>query len=90
MPALELVAGLLLIVGLLLAQAGALVALAWVVLVAIRRVPLIGRRHKHAEWETLNVAGASLDGPVDVHGSTRNDQWPSNMKSRDNRGEGSR
>jgi hypothetical protein len=28
-----------------------LIALAWIVLAAVRYVPLVGRRHRHPRWE---------------------------------------
>jgi hypothetical protein len=30
---------------------------AWVVLAAVQRLPLIGRRHRHARWDELNRPG---------------------------------
>ena len=30
---------------------------AWLVLIAVQRLPLIGQRHRHAQWEELNRSG---------------------------------
>jgi hypothetical protein len=53
----DFVAGLVLIAGLLLAQGAVLVAFTWAVLIVVRRFPLIGRRHRHAQWAVLNSGG---------------------------------
>ena len=30
---------------------------AWLVLVAVQRLPLIGRRYRHEQWDALNRSG---------------------------------
>jgi hypothetical protein len=52
---LQVLAGAVLYIGGILAVAGiAIYALWWISLMAIRRVPMIGKRHRHADWERLN------------------------------------
>jgi hypothetical protein len=52
---LEVIVGGVLVVGAILAACGlAIYALWWLTLVAIRRIPMIGSRHKHADWDRLN------------------------------------
>ena len=34
---------------------GALYGLMWIVLCLVRFIPLIGRRHRHSDWERLNT-----------------------------------
>ena len=46
--------GLAMIAGIIGAVLGALYLAWWLVLLAIRRVPIIGRRHRHGEWDRLN------------------------------------
>jgi hypothetical protein len=36
------------------AAAIAVYVLWWVSLIAIRRIPMIGKRHRHSNWERLN------------------------------------
>lgn len=55
MKALQVLVGGIAFVGGILAVAGmAIYALWWLTLVAIRRVPMIGKRHRHTDWERLN------------------------------------
>jgi hypothetical protein len=52
---LEILAGGILLVGGILALSGiAFFVLWWLTLVAIRRIPMIGKRHRHPDWERLN------------------------------------
>ena len=51
---LQLLGGFAMIAGILAALALAGYLLWWIVLVAISRVPMIGRRHRHARWDALN------------------------------------
>ena len=54
MPLLQLLGGFAMIAAILAALALAGYVMWWIVLVAIHRVPMIGRRHRHARWDTLN------------------------------------
>ena len=55
MKTLEVLAGGVIIIGGILAVCGfAMYLLWWATLVTIRRLPMIGRRHKHANWDRLN------------------------------------
>ena len=55
MRVLQILVGGIVFVGGILAVAGlAIYALWWVSLVAIRKVPMIGKRHRHADWDRLN------------------------------------
>lgn len=47
-----LLAAWVLVMPLILATA--LYALSWSVLCVVRFIPLIGRKHRHADWERLN------------------------------------
>jgi hypothetical protein len=42
------------IVGLMAVQAAALYAIGWLVLLIVRCVPLVGKKHRHKHWERLN------------------------------------
>lgn len=51
-------AGILLMLAVLLV---AIYGIGWIVLIAIRNVPIIGRRHRHETWDELQRhGGASL------------------------------
>lgn len=43
------------IAGLLALYALAIVALGWIVAIAVSLVPVIGRKHRHRDWEVLNA-----------------------------------
>jgi hypothetical protein len=47
----QFVFGLGLIVLMLAAETLILIGLAWIVLSAVRYVPLVGRRHRHSRWD---------------------------------------
>jgi hypothetical protein len=49
-----LFAGIIYVGGILAAAGMAIYALWWVTLLAIRRIPMIGRRHRHPDWDRLN------------------------------------
>jgi hypothetical protein len=51
---LQLTYGVAVIVGLIAIQAAAFYAIWWLVVAAMRFVPLIGRKHRHRDWERLN------------------------------------
>jgi hypothetical protein len=51
---LQFVAGLIAIAGMLALQGAALYLIYWLVLLAFRRVPMIGKRHRHRDWDRLN------------------------------------
>ena len=51
MQALQFVFGLGLILLVLAAETLILIGLAWVVLSAVRYVPLVGRKHRHSRWD---------------------------------------
>ena len=51
---LQTLAGLVMIAVMVAVQGAALYLILWVVLIAFRRVPLIGRKHRHADWHRLN------------------------------------
>ena len=53
-PLLQLLSGFGMIAAILAALSLAGYAMWWIVLVAINRVPMIGRRHRHSRWDTLN------------------------------------
>lgn len=53
-PLLQLLGGFAMIAAILAALALAGYVLWWIVLVAISRVPMIGRRHRHTRWDALN------------------------------------
>lgn len=50
----QLAYGFALIAGLLAAQAAALYVLWWLVMMVVHFVPIVGRRHKHRDWNRLN------------------------------------
>jgi hypothetical protein len=52
--ALQLAYGLVLIAALVAIQVAALYALMWGVLLLVRKMPMIGRRHRHKDWTRLN------------------------------------
>ena len=55
MKMLEVLVGGVIIIGGILAACGfAMYLMWWVTLIAIRRLPMIGSRHKHANWDRLN------------------------------------
>jgi hypothetical protein len=49
-----LFAGLIFVGGILAVAGIAIYALWWITLMAIRRVPMIGKRHRHTDWDRLN------------------------------------
>jgi hypothetical protein len=49
-----IVAGLAISGAIAAAAAIAVSVLWWVSLIAIRRIPMIGKRHRHSNWERLN------------------------------------
>jgi hypothetical protein len=51
---LQLTGGLAAIAVLLLLAAGALYACWWIVMLVVRYFPIVGRRHKHPDWDRLN------------------------------------
>ena len=51
MQALQIAFGLGLILLVLAAETLILIGLAWVVLTAVRYVPLVGRKHRHSRWD---------------------------------------
>jgi hypothetical protein len=51
MGILRILGGLLGIAGLLVLLVAALVATAWLVLITVRHVPMIGKRYRHAAWD---------------------------------------
>jgi hypothetical protein len=53
--ALQVLVGGIVLVGSIMVVAGlAIYVLWWVSLIAIRPIPMIGRRHRHTEWDRLN------------------------------------
>lgn len=50
----QLAYGFALIAGLLAVQAAALYVLWWLVMMVVHFVPIVGRRHKHRDWNRLN------------------------------------
>ena len=50
----QLAAGFVSIAMLLAVAGGALYACWWLVMVAVRYLPIVGRRHKHADWDRMN------------------------------------
>mgnify|MGYP003404965048 FL=1 len=50
---LQIVSALGIIVGLLAAVAVVMYAFCWTVLLLVRLVPVIGRRHRHPRWDEL-------------------------------------
>lgn len=53
-PLLQLLAGFAMIAAILAVLSLAGYVLWWFVLIAISRVPMIGQRHRHSRWDTLN------------------------------------
>jgi hypothetical protein len=51
---LQLAYGFAVIAGLMAVQAAALYAIGWLVLLVCRYVPLVGRKHRHKDWQRLN------------------------------------
>ena len=51
-------AGFAAIAGLLLLHALALYLIWWLVMIVVSYVPIIGRKHRHQDWERLNREGA--------------------------------
>ena len=51
---LQFIAGLIFIAVMLAIQAAALYLIYCLVLLAFKRVPMIGKRHRHADWDRLN------------------------------------
>ena len=51
---LSLLAGFAMIAGIIGAVIGSLYLAWWLVLLAIRRIPMIGKRHRHSHWDRLN------------------------------------
>ena len=51
---LQLVYVVAMIIGLMAVQAAALYTIGWVVMLAFRYVPLIGKKHRHERWQQLN------------------------------------
>lgn len=49
--------GIVLIGGILTVVGIAIYALWWLTLLAVRRVPMIGKRHRHPDWDRLNGPG---------------------------------
>jgi hypothetical protein len=49
-----LLAGFAMIAGIIGAVLAGLYLAWWIVLLGIRRIPIIGRRHRHAAWDRLN------------------------------------
>jgi hypothetical protein len=62
-PLLQILGGLAIIAGLLIIQALALYLIARLVLIAVSFVPLVGKRHRHSRWDSLN--GARFGAPLD-------------------------
>jgi hypothetical protein len=52
--ALQLAAGFAIIAALLALHALAFYLIWWVVMKAVASIPMIGRRHRHRDWERLN------------------------------------
>ena len=44
-------------IGGILAVVGMAIYARWLTLLAIRRVPMIGKRHRHPDWDCLNGPG---------------------------------
>jgi hypothetical protein len=51
---LQLLGGFATIAGLMTALAVAGYVMWWLALLAVAKVPMIGRRHRHEDWERLN------------------------------------
>jgi hypothetical protein len=60
--ALGMIAGLLLVIGLLW------FLICWLALAIVSYVPMIGRRHRHRDWERLNRGGARDVGQRSMRG----------------------
>jgi hypothetical protein len=48
------VGGIFLVGGILAVTSAAIYFLWWLSVIAIRRIPMIGKRHRHGDWERLN------------------------------------
>lgn len=64
----QILGGLAMIAGLLAVQLLVLHLIARLVLIAVSFVPLIGKRHRHAQWGSLNAAGSGTRGPRRMDG----------------------
>lgn len=53
---LQLASGFAMIAGLLAIQAAVLYAIWWLVMLVVGFVPIVGKKHKHRDWERLNAA----------------------------------
>lgn len=51
---LQFIGGLAMVAGLLALNALALYLIWWVAMIAVSFLPMIGKRHRHPEWERLN------------------------------------
>jgi hypothetical protein len=51
---LPFVGGLAMIAGLLALHALAFYVIWWVVMIVVSCVPMVGKRHRHREWERMN------------------------------------
>ena len=50
----QLAAGFVSIAALLAIAAAGLYVCWWLVMLVVRYLPIVGRRHKHADWDRLN------------------------------------
>ena len=57
----QFVFGLLLIVAALAVLATVLSLVAWVILSVVRSLPLVGRKHRHSQWDELNRPGGPTE-----------------------------
>jgi hypothetical protein len=64
MGVLRLLGGLVGITALLSLLVIAICAAMWVVLLAVRHVPVVGRRHRHARWSEMQRQGTHLRPPT--------------------------
>jgi hypothetical protein len=53
-PMFQLAYGFVMIALLMAIQAAALYVLWWLVMMVVRFVPIVGRKHKHRDWDRLN------------------------------------
>ena len=51
-----------LIVLMLAAETLVLIALAWLVLSVVRFVPLVGRKHRHSQWDPRHCRRTGIEG----------------------------
>ena len=51
---LQVVGGLVMIAGLLALNALALYAMWWLAMIAVSFFPIIGKKHRHSDWDRLN------------------------------------